>query len=328
MGETEDYDKSATPTAHASTHQDGGSDEVSVAALSGQLADAQPSTWTLVSGKPTTFAPAAHKTSHQDGGSDEISVQGLAGTLADPQTPAAHKTSHQDGGSDEISATGLSGELTDLQKPKDHTHQSSGSGVGGKIDHGAALDGLTDDDHTQYIKHALATAESDFLVASGSGAYVKKTLAETKTILGVGGVDSAPAKAYMSVDQIIGGQTYTKVQFDTERFDVGGNYDTTNYRYVVPTGAAGKYFVTATIRTDSWANQFNFILIYVNGVAKSGYNLFTTINSSPSISITDCVDLVATDYVEIYFYTTYTGNTTVYGASGPTQCWFDVHRIN
>jgi len=51
-------------------------------------------------------------------------------------------------------------------------------------DHGT-LGGLGDDDHTQYIKHALATAVSDFLVASGSGAFVKKTLAETKTILGI-----------------------------------------------------------------------------------------------------------------------------------------------
>jgi hypothetical protein len=41
MGETEDYDKSATPTAHASTHEDGGSDEISVEGLSGLLADAQ-----------------------------------------------------------------------------------------------------------------------------------------------------------------------------------------------------------------------------------------------------------------------------------------------
>ena len=36
-----------------------------------------------------------------------------------------------------------------------------------------------------YILHALATVANDFLVASGSGAFIKKTLAETKTILGV-----------------------------------------------------------------------------------------------------------------------------------------------
>jgi hypothetical protein len=50
------------------------------------------------------------------------------------------------------------------------------------IDHGS-IAGLTDDDHTQYTKHALATAANDFLVASGSGAFVKKTLAETIAIL-------------------------------------------------------------------------------------------------------------------------------------------------
>lgn len=229
MSETEDYDKSATPTAHKSSHENAGSDEISVTGLSGLLGDAQ--------------TPLAHKTSHQDTGTDEISVAGLSGTLADDQhiidseavsamgtkansnplnhdryadsealaatvqagaitdavTKApthdavydvkvmteAHKTRHQDTGADEISVTGLSGELADLQKPKDHTHQSAGSGVGGKIDHGLALDGLADDDHTQYIKHSLATAESDFLAASGAGAFVKKTLAETKTILGI-----------------------------------------------------------------------------------------------------------------------------------------------
>jgi len=79
MAETEDYDKSATPTPHASTHEDGGTDEIIVGGLAGQLADAQPSTWPLVSGKPSTFTPEAHKTSHQDGGSDEISVAGLSG---------------------------------------------------------------------------------------------------------------------------------------------------------------------------------------------------------------------------------------------------------
>jgi len=62
------------------------------------------------------------------------------------------------------------------------THDHVG-GDGAQIDHGG-LAGLTDDDHTQYILHSLATAANDFLVASGAGAYVKKTLAETLTVLG------------------------------------------------------------------------------------------------------------------------------------------------
>ena len=63
-------------------------------------------------------------------------------------------------------------------------------------DHGA-LTGLADDDHTQYIKHSLATALSDFLVASGAGAFVKKTLAEVKTILGLGSAAYTDSTAYL-----------------------------------------------------------------------------------------------------------------------------------
>ncbi|MFA5378501.1 MAG: hypothetical protein WC455_22295 [Dehalococcoidia bacterium] len=53
------------------------------------------------------------------------------------------------------------------------------------IDHGGLL-GLGDDDHTIYIRHALSTAENDFLVGGVGGTantFVKKTLAETRTIL-------------------------------------------------------------------------------------------------------------------------------------------------
>jgi len=40
--------------------------------------------------------------------------------------------------------------------------------------------------HSGHVNHSLATAENDFLVASGAGAFIKKTLAEVKTILGLG----------------------------------------------------------------------------------------------------------------------------------------------
>lgn len=66
-----------------------------------------------------------------------------------------------------------------------------------EIDH-SELGGLTDDDHTQYIKHSLATAVSDFLVASGAGAFIKKTLAEVKTILGLGSAAYTAATDYVT----------------------------------------------------------------------------------------------------------------------------------
>lgn len=89
-------------SAHAARHQNGGADEISVAGLSGVLADAQ--------------TAAAHAAAHQNAGGDEINVAGLSGVLADDQNPTAHATEHQDGGVDEISVAGLSGDLADDQK--------------------------------------------------------------------------------------------------------------------------------------------------------------------------------------------------------------------
>ncbi len=73
-------------------------------------------------------------------------------------------------------------ELTDPVLDQDAATKKYVDDADAALDHGA-LGGLADDDHTQYTKHVLATAASDFLVASGAGVFVKKTLAEAKAIL-------------------------------------------------------------------------------------------------------------------------------------------------
>jgi hypothetical protein len=97
----------------------------------------------------------------------------------------------------------------------DHTHQSTGA-QGGQLDHGLALTGLADDDHPQYIKHSLAMAINDFLVASGAGAFVKKTLAEVVTLLrtsldsvysALGHTHSYAAASHASQHAVGGGDT-------------------------------------------------------------------------------------------------------------------------
>jgi len=51
------------------------------------------------------------------------------------------------------------------------------------------------------INHSLATAVNDFLVSSGAGAFVKKTLAEVKTILGLGSAAYTASTAYATAAQ-------------------------------------------------------------------------------------------------------------------------------
>ena len=51
------------------------------------------------------------------------------------------------------------------------------------------------------ISHSLATAANDFLVASGVGTFVKKTLAEVKSILGLGSAAYTNSNAYATAAQ-------------------------------------------------------------------------------------------------------------------------------
>ena len=116
---------------HASTHSDGGSDEISVEDLGTSSVD------TSLVLRPDGLGGLAfgaivvptHAASHEDGGGDEINVADLSGLLADAQTPLAHSASHEDGGADEINVADLSGLLADAQTPLTHasTHEDGGS---------------------------------------------------------------------------------------------------------------------------------------------------------------------------------------------------------
>ncbi len=103
---------------HHLTHENGGDDEISVVGLSGALADNQPSDWSLISSKPSTFAPAAHHTDHENGGGDEISVSGLSGTLADAQTAASHAAAHVAGDAIQSATSAQTGLATAAQITK------------------------------------------------------------------------------------------------------------------------------------------------------------------------------------------------------------------
>ena len=107
---------------------------------------------------------------------------------------------------------------------EDHSHEASGV-PGGQLDHGNAMvaASLQDDDHPQYIKHSLATAVSDFLVASGAGVFVKKTLAEVKTILSLGSAAYTDSGDYaIAAKGVTNGDSHDHVGGDGAQIDHGG----------------------------------------------------------------------------------------------------------
>lgn len=64
----------------------------------------------------------------------------------------------------------------------DHSHQTTGL-QGGTLDHGLALTGLTDDDHTQYILKATVDAKGDILVATAADTVSRLAVGANGTVL-------------------------------------------------------------------------------------------------------------------------------------------------
>lgn len=93
-----------TPTSHAASHQNGGSDEVGTATAAANAIPKAGGAGTLAIG----WIPL--------GSSGTTVTVGNDSRLSDARTPTAHAASHQDGGADEISITGLSGIAADAQR--------------------------------------------------------------------------------------------------------------------------------------------------------------------------------------------------------------------
>jgi hypothetical protein len=119
--------------------------------------------------------------------------------------------------------------------------------------------------------------------------------------------------AYRTTAQSLTSNTDTKVQWNTEDFDIGSCYDhTTNYRFTPTT--AGKYVIThcLTVNNSSGVNvDAIFVEIHKNGstaypsIYRQGLNSVTTANDFNEISfcVTKIFDMNGTtDYVEAFVH--------------------------
>ena len=144
------------------------------------------------------------------------------------------------------------------------------------------------------------TGNNTLLSSDGSGSVT----------LGSGFPTNTPAfKAKASSNQDITESANNKIVLDTEVFDTDNAFDnTTNYRFTVPSGKAGKYVLCAgcgnTQELDD-GSRFN-LKFYKNGSEIfDGYTLLrgSGANQDWSITTTAILDLSAGDYIELYFYT-------------------------
>lgn len=120
--------------------------------------------------------------------------------------------------------------------------------------------------------------------------------------------------ATTGANQSISETTATKVEFNTKVIDTDSAFDTSNYRFTVPTGKAGYYSINSIIRVDSEVSSnliIGIIYLYKNGAAfKRQYQYFSSnYIRSISIAMTNLMDLEVGDYLEVYGYINSVDNT-------------------
>jgi hypothetical protein len=301
MSETEDYDKSATPTAHKTTHQDGGTDEISVAGLSGLLGDAQ--------------TPLAHKTTHQDEGTDEISVAGLSGTLADDQ----HIID-----SEAVSAMGTKAN----SNPLNHDRYADSEALAAAVQSGAITDAITKaptHDAVYDVKimtEGHKTRHEDGGLDEISVAGLAGVLAEPQTPIALPKFSAHKNSAAQTIDANL----WTKITFGTEHYDDGSTYDAANSKWIP--GKVGKAYIVVKVAWGAVADGAPLGLsIYKNGgIEKQFFDYTSTagVLQGKPLSCDISVDLI-TDYFEAFAYQNALPTVDIDG--DPSHSWFSGHML-
>ena len=111
--------------------------------------------------------------------------------------------------------------------------------------------------------------------------------------------------AYLSANQAVSNNAFTKMQCNTEELDTNGDYDNaTNYRFTP--SVAGKYYIYGVTTTGADAGQLNFTMavLYKNGsqITENVMDFRTGTGGADNSVFTSIITDFngSTDYIELY----------------------------
>ena len=150
------------------------------------------------------------------------------------------------------------------------------------------------------------------------------TITNSGTSTGFGGTNAPYFVARRNTSQTLTNNAFVKIQFDVEVLDSASAYDpSTNYRFTVPSGQAGKYVIGARVNINGGADGVLWngaLTIYKNGSAANAapYNFKTGYINNFNAFVEYIYDASVSDYYEIYVKgeTTTSANPTAYPSSG------------
>ena len=156
---------------------------------------------------------------------------------------------------------------------------------------------------------------SNIETSSGSGTITVGASGETVdlsngTITLNNSMKATPAfQAYSSNGQTPSDASWTKVELDATLFDTDSAFNTSTYRFTVPSGMGGKYFINGLIAIDSQENSginYSSVKFYKNGGSSELADSYINWQANPirdfGQPLSGIFELAAGDYVELYGY--------------------------
>ena len=132
--------------------------------------------------------------------------------------------------------------------------------------------------------------------------------------------------AYANAVQAVADSTDTKVNLDTESWDTDSAFNTSTYRFTVPTGQAGKYFFNGGIGYTSLTdNDESRVMIYKNGSLVNWWKYFQGQNGTIAVQNSVILDLAVSDYIELYAYQVSGGSKNT--ASGSINTYLTGYKL-
>jgi hypothetical protein len=138
----------------------------------------------------------------------------------------------------------------------------------------------------------------------------------------------------MDSTQSLPNNTYTILEFDTETFDVGSNFDTSTYKFTAP--VAGKYYFNTAMRSSTTHGSDDDLSIYKGDTGGGTNTAYATesqfnqvsgpayVTASNTMNISCIMDMAASDTASVYANTE-TGAWTM--GNGSTVTFFEGFRI-
>jgi len=175
-------------------------------------------------------------------------------------------------------------------------------------------------------------ADDDTIIIHDTSDSALKKMTKANFTSGIGGVNTPYAHIKLSANQNTSNASNVKVTLDSVELDTASGWDSSNYKWTVPSGQAGKYFITCAVYcfSTSGSHDFTYARLYINGskIAEAGTAHRSNDGEGATENITVIKNLSVGDYIELYGQGEGGGNPSYfYGDSTISETYLNLFKI-